>query len=99
MAIRHLFLWNVKAEHDPEWVLDKMSELTLLVPRLIAWSIGKDMGDTDEAKSGSFDYAMTIDVESLDDLNDYLNHPEQLTLIDEVHHAVAESTWIDFHIN
>lgn len=99
MAIRQLFLWSVKPGQDDERVLEQMSQLTLQVPRLIGWSIGQHIGVTDNATIGKFDYGMTIDVESYDDLNNYLNHPDQMALVDEIFESLRDSAWVDLSID
>ncbi|WP_166880594.1 Dabb family protein [Salinibacterium sp. ZJ450] len=98
MAIRQLFLWSVKDGHDAERVLEQMSHLNRQIPRLIDWSIGKHIGVQENATIGKFDYGMTIDVESYDDLNSYLNDPDQVALVDEIYESLRDSAWVDLSI-
>lgn len=99
MAIRHLFMWSVKDGHDADWVMEKMIEVTLKVPNLISWSAGKHTGDTDNATVGSYQYGLVIDAASVEDMNAYLDDPEQVATVDKAHESCQDWCWVDFDLD
>jgi hypothetical protein len=75
MAVRHIFLWSVKDGFDGDAVLSRLSELETGVPGLRGWSIGKHEGGTPNSSAGSWQYALTCDFDSFEDLDAYQSHP------------------------
>lgn len=99
MAIRHVYLWNVKEGHDPQFVLNIMRELNKHVPNAIRSTVGTSIGSHEGTNAESFQYATTLDVQNYEDVNDYLNHPELVELADKMDASIQNATSIEYPID
>jgi hypothetical protein len=72
--IRHVFLWRVAKNADPQEIIRILDELPEKVPGIRTWTRGKHQG----APGGSgdlWDYALVCDFDSFEDLQKYSDHP------------------------
>ena len=96
MTVRHLFLWSVKNGHDGDAVLRRLAELETAVPGLRGWSIGKHEGQHPNASIGSWQYALTCDFESFDDLDAYQSHPFHDQVVADVRDSYQDWAVVNF---
>jgi|ERR1700730_4973061 len=71
--LRHIFLWNVAPGVDPQEPIRVMNELPATIPWIRSWQIGKHHGP--KRYENTWEYALTVDFDSLDDYNRYSDHP------------------------
>jgi hypothetical protein len=98
MTVRHIFLWSVKQGYPGEYVLKRLAELRQLVPGLAEFTIGKHGGETSNASTGRWEYALTVDFPSFEALDAYQAHPAHTALIEEVQDSYADWLVLDYTI-
>ncbi|CAN7784011.1 Dabb family protein [Caballeronia sp. LjRoot34] len=81
--IRHIFLWNVVKGADPEEVVQILNELPRVIPGTRGWSIGKHEG-APGASGDLWDYGLTTDFDSFEDLERYSNHPAHTKAVERL---------------
>jgi Stress responsive A/B Barrel Domain len=97
--IRHIFLWSIKDGHDGDSVLARLAELEHRVPGLRAFTIGEHEGESPNASAGTWQYALTCDFETFDDLDRYQRHPEHQRIIGEVEDAYRDWAVVDYRLD
>lgn len=96
--IRHVFLWSIKRGEDGEAVLAKLAELAHRVPGLSGFTIGKHEGPSPNASAGTWQYALTCDFDTFEELECYQNHPEHQQIVDEVAGSYLDWVVLDYTI-
>jgi hypothetical protein len=99
MAVRHIFLWSIKDDHDSDAVLEKLASLEHAIPGIRRWSIGRHEGELPNSSSGKWEYALTCDVESFEALEAYQNHPVHLAVVSECAPSYADWAVLDYVLN
>ncbi|HWI71023.1 MAG TPA: Dabb family protein [Baekduia sp.] len=94
--IRHIFLWSVKDGEDGDAVLARLAELEHRVPGLRGFTIGKHEGEQPNSSAGKWQYALTTDFDSFEQLDEYQNHPEHQKIVDEVMGAYDDWAVLDY---
>lgn len=98
MAVRHIFLWSVKEDHDGDEVFKKLASLEHEVPGMLSWSIGRHEGESPNASTGKWQYGLTVDVESFEALDAYQKHPKHLEIVEEVWPSYEDWLVVDYPI-
>lgn len=96
--IRHVFLWSVKDGEDGDAVLARLAELEHRVPGLRGFTIGKHEGESPNSSAGNWQYALTCDFDSFEDLDRYQKHPEHQQIVDEVMGTYLDWAVLDYTI-
>jgi hypothetical protein len=81
--IRHIFLWKVAKGADPKEVVRILNELPKKIPGIRGWSIGKHQG-APGASGDIWDYGLTTDFDSLDDLKRYSDHQFHMEVVERL---------------
>jgi len=98
MAIRHVFLWKVTPDGDPEFIVNRLNELPGRIPGALSWTIGAHQGE--EGNSGGlWEYALVADYASMADLDRYSNHEFHQEVVAELLPFFADRAVCDFEID
>lgn len=83
MTIRHLALFEYKADADPAAVAGVLEELRALPQKIDTiqdFSLTKDLGK----RQGSLSYCLICYFDSLAEMQDYLEHPAHVAVVEKV---------------
>lgn len=94
--VRHIFLWSIKEGHDAEAVFDELAALPERLPGILAWSIGKHQGDGTHSSTGTWQYGLTSDFETWEDLATYQDHPEHNAIVERVMGSYLDWAVVDY---
>jgi Stress responsive A/B Barrel Domain len=95
MTFRHAVLINFKADADESYrakVAQSVNALHEAIPQVRAVACGTDAGLT----TGSSDFAIIVDLDSVDDYAKYESHPAHLDLVDLIRQGVESRAVVDF---
>jgi Stress responsive A/B Barrel Domain len=92
--IRHVFLWKVSADGDPDRVIDLLTQLSTRIPALRSWEIGKHQGDPGD-NGEPWDGVLISDFDTWQGLEEYSNDPFHLEVVRELKPLVAERAVVD----
>lgn len=99
MTVRHIVAWSLaaedaatRAEHAAELVR-RLRALVGVVPAIRSLSTGVDVGI-----AGNADVALIVDVDDLDALEAYQQHPAHQELVGFVRSIVRGRTAVDFEL-
>jgi hypothetical protein len=98
-VIRHIFLWSVKEGENGDAVLARLAEVEHRVPGLRGFTIGEHEGESPNASAGTWQYALTCDFDSFEELDRYQNHPEHQKIVDEVGGSYLDWVVLDYSID
>ena len=87
--IRHVVLLKWKGETDPaqvEAVESALAEMPVLMPFIRRYDMGQDLGVT-----GSHDFAIVADFDSIEDYRTYADHPDHKAVTAAVITPILES--------
>lgn len=99
MAIRHLFLWSVNDKSRAQEVFDQLASLKNVVGGLQNWGIGVNtFTASDNPGFRHFDYALTSDFDSAEDLQTYQEHPVHQEIVGKVFPLYGDWTVVDIEI-
>jgi hypothetical protein len=85
MGIRHLFLWSVNDDSQGQAVLDQLASLGDIVPGLKNWGIGPNtFTPGDDPRVRHFDYALTCDFDTPEELQAYQEHHAHQQIVERV---------------
>ncbi len=96
MAVRHIFLWSVKDGYDGDAVFRRLAQLEAGVPGLRGWTIGKHEGQHQNSSTGSWQYAITCDFDTFEDLAAYQTHPFHEAVVADVMGAYQDWVVLDY---
>jgi Stress responsive A/B Barrel Domain len=98
--IRHIFLWNVKADAGPhagQRILDALNGLKDDPVPALSWSLGFDApAPGSENSGGRWEYALVCDYRDQAHLQDYYSSPEHTAVTAEVVPLIADRAVCDF---
>jgi hypothetical protein len=80
--IRHIFLWKVSPNVDPEEIIKILNELPAAIPWIRGWEIGKHHGP--RRYENTWEFGLTVDFDSLDDYNRYSDHPLHRQIVPKI---------------
>ena len=95
MTFRHAVLINFKSDADESYrtkVAQSVNALPEAIPEVRAVACGADAGVT----VGSSDFAIVVDLDSVDDYASYERHQAHLDLVDLIRQGVESRTVVDF---
>ena len=96
--IRHVALFRFADSVTDETIThidDTLATLPGLIPDIISFRFGRDIGLTD----GAWDYAVTTDLASADDYHTYATHPDHVAIVRNiVGPHVTESARVQFEV-
>lgn len=95
--IRHVFLWNVTADADPDYVLDRLNALPKQIPGCRSWTIGPHQGE-EGLSGGVWQFGLVADYDSIADLDAYSNHPFHVEVVEELLPFFADRAVCDFEL-
>jgi hypothetical protein len=95
--IRHIFLWKVAKGADPDEVIRILNELPQKIPGIKGWSIGKHKG-APGASGDIWDYGLTTDFDSMDDLKRYSDHPFHMEVVERLLPMFAARAVCDYEL-
>jgi hypothetical protein len=95
MTFRHAVLINFNTDADESYrakLAQSVNALPEVIPEVRAVACGTDAGVT----NGSSDFAIIVDLDSVDDYAKYESHPAHRDLVDVIRQGVASRTVVDF---
>jgi Stress responsive A/B Barrel Domain len=95
MTFRHAVLINFKADADESYrakVAQSVNALPEAIPQVRAVACGTDARVT----AGSSDFAIIVDLDSVDDYAKYERHQAHLDLVDLIRQGVESRAVVDF---
>jgi hypothetical protein len=100
MSVRHIFMWSVDGEENGAMVLKALSRLPEKVAGLDNWAIGQHIGDMAGQSVGrTFDYALTVDFDDLDELRAYQEHPAHQAVVEQVMPYYSDWAVVDLDLS
>ena len=96
--IRHVFLWKVAPEADPDEVFEILEALPENVPGIRRWSMGRHSGSPG-ASGGTWDYGLVCDFDSFDALQAYSEHPFHQGVIERLLPLCSDRAVCDFEFS
>jgi len=96
--IRHVFLWKVAPEADPDEVFEILEALPENVPGIRGWSMGRHSGSPG-ASGGIWDYGLVCDFDSFDALQAYSEHPFHQGVIERLLPLCSDRAVCDFEFS
>lgn len=96
--VRHVFLWKVAPDADPEKVIQILNELPVKVPGCRTWSLGAHQG-APGASGDVWDYGLVCDFDSYEALETYSEHPDHLEAIERLLPMFSERAVCDFELS
>lgn len=95
--IRHVFLWKVTDDADPQYVVDRLNELPERIPGCLSWTIGAHQGE-EGLSGGVWQFGLVADFPSMADLDTYSSHPFHVEVVDELLPFFADRAVCDFEL-
>lgn len=96
--VRHVFLWKVAPEADPDEVFEILEALPENVPGIRRWSMGRHSGSPG-ASGGIWDYGLVCDFDSFDALQAYSEHPFHQGVIERLLPLCSDRAVCDFEFS
>jgi Stress responsive A/B Barrel Domain len=93
--VRHVFMWRVVPEEDPQKVLDILNTLPDKVPGIRSWEIGSHQGDTGDS-GDPWDGVLVTDFDSFAALDEYSAHPYHAQVVEQLVPRFAARAVVDF---
>jgi hypothetical protein len=93
-VIDHLVFLAVREDASPEGIEDLISSIRGLketVPGVVDLTVGKNFS----ARSGGYTHGLFVRFESVEDLQDYLRHPDHLAVVEKLD-ALTDRIVIDY---
>ena len=95
--VRHVFLWNVANNADPNEIIRILDELPEKVPGIRTWSHGRHQG-APGASGDVWQYGLVCDFDSYEDLQKYSDHPFHMQVVDRLVPMFSARAVCDFEI-
>jgi hypothetical protein len=95
-VIRHIFLWNVAPNADPDEIIRLLNEFRKL-SWVRGWEIGKHQGP--RRYENTWEYGLTVDFDSLEDYNRYADHPLHGELVPKIVPMFATRAVVDIELS
>jgi len=100
--IRHVFLWNVRADAGPDAaqrILDALGRLEHEPVPARAWSLGPDVpAPGSEDSGGRWQFGLVCDYDDMEHLQTYYSTPEHAALVEEIVPLIADRAVCDFDV-
>ena len=100
--IRHIFLWNVKAEGGPnaaQHILDALDRIKDEPVAALSWTLGPDAPiPGSEDSGGRWQYGLVCDYEDHQHLQAYYSTSEHAAVVDEIVPLIADRAVCDFEL-
>jgi hypothetical protein len=101
-VIRHVFLWNVRADAGPaagDRIVAALERLRDAPVPAASWSVGRDApAPGSEDSGGRWQYGLVCDYESAEELQRYYSTPEHAAVVDEILPLIADRAVCDFEL-
>ena len=81
--VRHIFLWKVAPNADPNEVVRLLNELPKRIPGCRSWTLGKHQG-APGASGDLWEYGLVSDFDSFADLQRYTDHPFHMEVVNKL---------------
>jgi antibiotic biosynthesis monooxygenase (ABM) superfamily enzyme len=99
MTVRHLFLWSVTDGDRGQEVLDQLATLDAVVPGIQNWSIGANtFTSLPDSRARHFEYALTCDFDTLEELQAYQEHPAHQEIVERVFPLYGDWAVVDLEL-
>lgn len=95
--IRHIMLFNVADDADPQHLLDLLNEFPQNIDFIRSWNVGPHRGGT--PLGVEWEYALVCDFDSLDDVPAYHSHPFHVGLIPQLAPMIGALAVADIEID
>ena len=95
--VRHIFLWKVAKNSDPNEVIRILNELPKKLSMIRTWTVGKHTGPPG-ASGDLWDYGLVCDFDSFDDLQKYSDAPFHMEVVEKLLPMFSERAVCDFEI-
>jgi Stress responsive A/B Barrel Domain len=95
--VRHIFLWKVAKNADPNEILRILDELPEKIPGMRSWTRGKHQG-APGASGDLWDYGLVADFDSFDDLKRYSDHPLHMKAVEQLIPMFSARAVCDFEM-
>jgi len=100
--IRHVFLWNVRADAGPgaaDRILAALDRIKVEPVPALSWTRGPDApAPGGEDSGGRWQYGLVCDFESREHLQDYYSTAEHVAVVEEIVPLLAGRAVCDFEI-
>lgn len=95
---RHVFLYKMVPEADPQAAIDILNALPAKVPGIINWTLGAHRSPPGE-RSGRWDCGLVCDFRSFEDLQSYNSHPAHLEAVKALLPMLSAHAICDFEFD
>jgi hypothetical protein len=95
--VRHIFLYKVAKNADPDEIIRTLDELPGKVPGIRSWTCGKHKG-APGASGDVWDYGLVCDFDSYTDLQAYSDHPFHMQVVEKLLPMFSARAVCDFEI-
>lgn len=93
--VRHLFLWRVAPDADPDEIVAILNTLPEKIDNVRSWEIGRHQGDPGDS-GDPWHYALIADFDSFEALQQYSDHPYHLEVIEQLLPRFSARAVVDF---
>jgi hypothetical protein len=95
--VRHIFLWRVAKNSDPQEIIRILDELPKKLTMIRTWTRGKHQG-APGASGDLWDYGLVCDFDSFEDLQKYSDDPFHMQVVDKLLPMFSARAVCDFEI-
>ena len=95
---RHVFLYKMAPEADPQLIIDILNALPAKVPGILNWTLGAHRAPAG-GRGGRWDFGLVCDFRSFEDLQAYNNHPAHLEAAKTVLPMISAHAICDFEFD
>jgi len=95
---RHVFLYKLAHEADPQLIIDILNALPAKVPGILNWTLGAHRAPPG-GRSGHWDFGLVCDFRSFEDLQAYNSHPAHFEAAKTVLPMISAHAICDFEFD
>ncbi|MDX8381226.1 MAG: Dabb family protein [Ghiorsea sp.] len=92
--IKHIVMWTLHEKSDAKKVKHLLEDLKIKIPNIIELEVGIDFNQSDAAA----DVVLYSTFASLNDLNQYQEHPEHVAVIPQMQALTISRKVVDYEI-
>jgi hypothetical protein len=95
---RHVFLYKMAPDADPQATIDILNDLPAKVPGILNWTLGAHRPPPG-GRSGRWDFGLVCDFRTFADLQAYNSHPAHLEAVKVLLPMISAHAICDFEFN
>jgi Stress responsive A/B Barrel Domain len=96
--VRHVFLYKVASDADPNKIIETLNTLPKRVGGIRTWTLGKHQG-APGASGDLWDYALVCDFDSLAGLQKYSDDPYHMEVVEKLLPMFSARAVCDFEFD